>query len=119
MKHSEFVEAYNTGKIAVHVDKNRAGFIYEDPYLLPQSVRSRQAKFRSLFFGLVIIGLVLFFFVKWQIALLVLVVGLLFSRKAQSDTAKGVLESALKSESVLHAAIETNVVRIQTKDIAP
>ncbi len=93
--------------------------MYEESYLLPQNIRFRQANLRILFFGLVILGLVLFFFVKWQVALLVLVIGLLMSRKAQSDSVKGVLESVLRSESVWHAAVENNVVRIQEKNIAP
>jgi len=40
MNHSDFVEKYNSNLIAVNVDRNKAGFIYEQPGLIPQQFRS-------------------------------------------------------------------------------
>lgn len=39
MTHSEFVEKYNSNKLLVNVDKNKAGYMYRDPYLMPHKLR--------------------------------------------------------------------------------
>ncbi len=35
MNYSDFIERYNSNQMSVDVDKNKAGFMYEQPSLMP------------------------------------------------------------------------------------
>ncbi len=113
MNHEQFVKAYNERTISASIDKDKAGFFYENPYLLPNSVRRRQALLRTGMFGLIAIGIVLFFFVPWYIALAVTIAGLVFSRIAQADAAKGLFESLITSEGLYKQAIDQEALVIR------
>ena len=71
MEHSTFVQKYRANKIEVSVDKNKAGFMYENLGLLSQKLRKKQALIRTCGFGGVLLGIVLFFFFPWWFALIV------------------------------------------------
>ena len=112
MEHSEFVDRYSKGEISVNVDKNQAGFMYGRPGLMPQSLRARQARYRTFAFGGVIVGIALFFLATWWVALAVLFFGLYMFPQAQKSAAAGVLEAALLDASVYKIAKESNVIVI-------
>lgn len=113
MEHSEFVSGYNTGQVKAHVAKDASGFLYEKPGLISQKYRTQQAMIRTLFFGGVVVGAALFFFVEWYIALLVLLFGLFMSTRAQKAAAKGVLDTALADESFYRMVIDKGILRVE------
>lgn len=65
MLHSEFVEKYRRGLITVTGDKNKAGYIYESPWMIPDRLRTQQALIRTLAFGGTLGGIAAFFFAPW------------------------------------------------------
>jgi len=113
MDYGEFVEKYNSNKITVRVDRNKAGFMLEDPTLMPQHFRAQQAKLRALGFGGVIAGIALFFFVQWWIALTVLILAFYIFPRAQKQAADAVLNASLYNPLVYHTAIANAVFDIQ------
>lgn len=113
MDHSTFVEKYQTKKIKVAVDKNKAGFMYQYPELLPQTLRKKQALIRAVAFGLVLLSIILFFFITWWQALIVLIISLYMFPYAQNSAAKGVFGVALKDKYVYQIAMENQVLTIK------
>ena len=113
MIHSDFVEKYNSNQIAVNVDRNKAGFMYEQPGLIPQQFRAKQAMIRTVAFGGILLGVVLFFFVPWWAALGVLFFGLYMFTQAQKNAAKGVLLASLQDLNVYQVAVENQVLVIK------
>ena len=114
MEHSEFVSGYKSRAVKAHVDRNAAGFLYAKPGLIPQKYRTQQAIIRALFFGGVILGIALFFFVDWYVALAVLVFGLFMSTRATQFAAKGVLETALADPAFYQMVTEKGVLRVES-----
>ena len=110
MNHSDFVEKYSSKQIAVDVDRNQAGFMHDQPGLMPQQFRTKQAMIRTLAFGGLALGVVLFFFVPWWAALGVLFIALKMFHQAQKSAAKGVLEASLQDPNVYRIAVENQVL---------
>lgn len=113
MDHSVFVEKYRSGLITVSVDKNKAGFMYESPLLMPQKLRTQQAIVRTAAFGGLLVGVALFLFAPWWFALAILLLGGFMFPKAQYLAAKGVLKAALESRLVYEVDIQNNVLDIK------
>lgn len=113
MDHSTFVEKYQTKKIEVIVDRNKAGFMYSTPELLPPNLRKKQALIRTAAFIVILLGIILFFFVPWWQALIVLFVGLFLFPYAQNSAAKGVLEASLTNNDVYQIAMDNQVLIIK------
>jgi hypothetical protein len=112
MEHDEFVQKYRAGLLAVRVDREKAGFLYEKPGLMPESLRMRQANLRAIAFGGVGLGIALFFFVEWWIAALVLIMGLVMLPYCQRSGARGVLEASLSDPGVYQVASDNRVLQI-------
>ncbi|MBA2882820.1 hypothetical protein HNR65_003175 [Desulfosalsimonas propionicica] len=112
MQHSEFVRKYKNNEISVHIDKNAAGFFYQSKGFMPEHLRRKQTMTRAFGLGGLIGGAALFFFTKWYIALIVLVIGLSFFPKAQKKAAEGVLEASLEYPEIFEYASSNNVLRI-------
>lgn len=68
---------------------------------------------RAIAFGGFIIGIGLFFFVKWWIALSILLVSLFFFPKVQQHAANGVLKVSLYNPTVYKEAINNNVFELK------
>lgn len=113
MEHAVFVEKYLANKIVVSVDKNKAGFMYGNPGLMSQRLRTQQAMIRTVAFGGAILGAALFFIAPWWLALGVLLVGLFMFPKAQRLAAEGVLEASLRDSSVYQVAIDNQVLVVK------
>ena len=106
MDHSVFVEKYRANQIAVDVDKNKAGFLYHKPSLIPQDLLAKQEKFRTLGFGGLLLTFVLFFLMPRWVALSVLVIAIYMFTQAQKSALRGVIEAALKYLYVYKEAVE-------------
>jgi uncharacterized protein YjeT (DUF2065 family) len=113
MNHSEFRQKLQNGQIEVLVDRNKAGFMYRDPNLLPHPIRVQQAKIRTLGFGLLAIGIVLFFFVPWWIPIIVLFVGMLQFPRVTRKAAEGVLEASKLYPHVFETAVSNGVISVR------
>ena len=110
MEHSAFVEKYHSNQISVSVDKNNAGFMYKTPGVMPQNLRAKQAMFRTVAYGGSLLGIALFFFTSWWVALGVLLAGLFMFPQAQKSAARGVLEASLEHPSVYKVAVDNEVI---------
>lgn len=113
MTYEEFVKNYQAGTIKVHVDRNASGFLYETPGLMPHHVRKRQALIRTAMFGLMILGLVLFFFVKWYIAAAALFAGMFMATRATKAAGEGVFQTALADPGFYELVTEKRILRIE------
>jgi hypothetical protein len=112
MEHGEFVQKYRAGLLVVRVDREKAGFLHGKPGLMTGRLRRSQANLRAIAFGGVGLGIALFFFVKWWIAGLVLIVGLVMFPYCQRSGARGVLEASLSDPGVYQVASQTGVLQI-------
>jgi len=115
MEYEEFVSKFRAGELNVHVDRNKAGYMYNYQDLISSNLRSKQFLIRAVGFIGLISGIILFFFVEWFIATLILIVGLLSFPSAQKDAANGVLKSSLDSKKVYNFALNNNVIKIESK----
>lgn len=113
MEHSDFVTKYRAGQVSVRIDKNKAGFMYEDAYLMPRNLRTKQALIRTVAFAGIPIGLVLYFFTPWWFATIVLVLSFFLFPVAQSQAASGVLKAALENPHIYQIALEEKVLVLQ------
>lgn len=116
MEHGEFVQKLKDNKINVRVEKNRAGFMYQSPSLMPQKYRAEQAKLRTLAFGGIILGIALFFFVEWWIALIVLLGGFFAFPQCQKRAAHGVLQASISDPFIYQAACDNGVLLIEQNE---
>lgn len=60
-----------------------------------------------------LLGIALFFFIPWWIALIVLLGGFASFPWAQKAAAKGVLEASLDTEYVFQLAVDNEVIKIK------
>lgn len=115
MEHQEFVQKYKSGAIAVSVDRNKAGFMYQSPSLLPDRLRTQQALARTVAFGGVLGGIVAFFFAPWWLALGIIMIGFCGFPTAQRLAAAGVLEAAIENPLVYDLATERGVLFVRER----
>ncbi|OGM54239.1 hypothetical protein A3F62_04330 [Candidatus Woesebacteria bacterium RIFCSPHIGHO2_12_FULL_44_11] len=115
MEYSDFVSKYKAGQIEVLVDRNKAGFMYQDPGLLPQNLRKKQVFIRTGAFVVVLLGIVMFVIAPWWLALIVLLVGLFMFPYAQKSGAKDVLAASLADSRVYQVAVDNQVLVLSEK----
>lgn len=113
LEHSSFVSGYQSGSLTVHVDRNAAGYLYEQEGLILEKHRTLQAMTRSFFFGGVIGGIALLFFVQWYFALAVLLFGIFMSRVATRAAARGVLQTALVRPRFYKKVKDSGILRFE------
>jgi hypothetical protein len=102
-----------TGQIAVSVDRNAAGYMYEDPHLMPQILRTKQTLIRAVAFGGLLVSIALFFLVTWWWAFLALVFSLTMFTVAQKQAARGVLDAALLDPRIYQIATDKHVLIVK------
>jgi|GEM_PF-2329351 len=115
MEHAEFVERYKNGEIDVHIDKEAAGFFYEEKGFMPQYLRNQQRFIRFLFLGGTIGSIALFFYIPWYFALILLILSLQCAPKAQTMAAKGVLEASLKYPDIYYYSVSKGVLSVSER----
>lgn len=99
MDHHVFVEKYRSNKIAVDVDKNKAGFMYGQPGLIPQEFRTKQALIRTFAFGGCLLCVTMFFFIPWWAALCIVRWALYVSTSPKERCERGAASRGTKSDS--------------------
>jgi len=115
MTHDEFVKKFNAGQIDILIDKNLAGYLYEQPYLLPRHIRTRQAVLRTVAYAGFAISLVLFFLTPWWVASGCLLASWSMFVVCQKSAVKGVYEAVLDYSNVYQTAIIAGVLKIKEK----
>lgn len=113
IEHSDFVRKLKANEIVIYVDKNKAGYLYGAKGLLSDRLRTQQALARTLAFGGVFLGIVLFFLAPWWIATTILIFGLAMLPRAQSLAAKGVLKECITNPYLYSVAIAEGVLQIK------
>ena len=113
MDHSTFVEKYRSRELSISVDRSKASYMYQDPHLLPQGLRTRQALFRTVAFVGLLLGIASFFFLTWWLASAVLLFGFFMFPLAQAFAARGILEASLQDEYVYENAIQNEIFLIR------
>lgn len=113
MDHGAFVSAYQQGAVKVHVDRSRAGHLYQDPLLMPHAIRKRQALQRLIAFTGIVGGAVSFIWLPWWASLGIAGFFCASLREVQRAAAEGVLEAALIRPHVYEAAVATGTMRLE------
>ena len=113
MEHSEFVRKLAEKEISVRVDKNKAGFMYGKPGLMPRKYRLQQTNLRAIAFGGIIVAIALFFFVDWWIPLIVLLGALYLVPKCQQAAAAGVLKASIEDPNIYQIAYDNGLFLIE------
>jgi len=113
MNHTDFVSRYQNNQVTVDIDKNKAGFMYEQQGLMPQNLRAKQAMIRTLAFGGIIMAIALFFFAPWWFGLGVLLFALYMFPQAQKNAARGVLQASLENPGVYEIAVQNQVLKVR------
>jgi hypothetical protein len=108
-----FLDEYRRGAVKAHVDKSKAGFMYEDPYLLPRRIRKRQANLRLVAFGGALIGFGSMFWLPWWAGLAIVVAFSTFFPKAQNAAAQGVFEAVLEDAHIYEVALTRGVLCVE------
>lgn len=117
MEHKEFVEALDAQTIDVLVHRNLAGHLFKNPYLLPQKHRKQQAILRAFAFTFLILGVALFFFLDWYIALIIFLFGLFLFPVCQAHASKSVLTAALESPNLFAHCLESGIIKINKRKV--
>ena len=113
MEHAQFVEQFNERHISVHINKNKAGFLYRDEGLMPDNLRAKQAWLRGMAFGGLLFGLIAFFYTPWWVAAGIVLVAFLSFPYVQASGVKGILQAALQSQKVYDVAVKNKVLRVK------
>ncbi len=113
MEHSIFMDKYKANEIAVDIDRNKAGFMYEKQGVMPQKLRTKQANIRAVAFGSILVGLALFFFAPWWAGVAVLLIALYMFPQVQKQAAKGVLEASLQNSQIYEIAVQNHVLKVR------
>ena len=116
MEYDEFTEGYKAGTIRAHVDKNAAGLMYDDPAVLPRSIRKRQAIQRLIAITGIVGGGISFFWLPWWGAGLIIIFFLASFYEIRKSAAQGVLEAALQNITIYNLAIEKKVLNVESVD---
>jgi uncharacterized membrane protein YdbT with pleckstrin-like domain len=115
MTHSEFIKHYQNNTITVKVNNAKAGYFFQNKTLLSKDAHKKQFSLRLLVFLSILTGVILFFFVKWYIAIIFIVLGCFFATKATDSAGDSVLRASLADEYIYNLAIENSTLNISKK----
>lgn len=111
---SEFVRLYKSKQISVSVDKSTSPMFMRSSSA-PRNWRIALKILNTLTIVALPTALVLFFFVKWWIPLIIISLVLMFRKAIKEETAKAVVEESLKTPEFYVHAVRSGVMRIITK----
>jgi hypothetical protein len=117
MNHTEFVRAYEAGA-SVLFDGNIAAHLFRTG-LVPREDARREVHRRTVETLLLLSGIALFFFVKWYLALAVLVTGGLATGLGHGHSARVVFNAALRNPALYAEAARRGAFRLVQPGGAP
>ena len=117
MNHKDFVEAWDAQTIDVKIHKSLAGHLFKNPYLLSQKYRKQQVLLRVFAFSVLLLGIVMFFFLDWYIALIIFLFGLFLFPVCQAHASKSVLNAALESPNLFAHCLESGIIKINKRKV--
>ena len=108
MPHEEFVNKYRSRKISLTVNTNAAGYLFQS---VLADHASKQANYRAIFFGGIIVGIISIFFVGWW-SLLAFLVGIIGHKLSSRHTDRSVIAKVLESEFAYHELAEARIIAL-------
>jgi hypothetical protein len=120
MTHSEFVEAYKVGQIAVRVNRNLAVKVMNSPYIhMPKRFKVAHDFWTWIFLLSIPVAIAVGILVTWWVGLIIFIICLPLSRTIQNSATKFVLEHALKNSEFFEKAIDMGLLIIEEKNHNP
>ena len=116
MNHTQFVSALSAGKITVQVNRDAASHLYAQTGFFSESARRTQVRLRAWAFGLIALGIALFFFAPWPVAAFWLIVGVFQAPRAYRKAGEDTLAAITASPGAYQLALQENVIRVIPKD---
>jgi hypothetical protein len=110
-----FKDMYKMNKISVDVDLNK-GHALMASEVAPKSWRNTIKTLRFFIVLSILSGLILFFFVKWWIPIIIFIVSGFLSNAIRKESAKAVVETSLNNITFYHHAVESKTLTVRVKD---
>lgn len=112
LSYEEFFELHNAGKIEIATNKQWAMIVCDsDPRIeRPEKFWHEVRKCCAL--GMLLIGIVLFFFIPWYWALLIFMLGFPAAKGARDKSAEVVARACLKDAGLYYTCVDAGIVRV-------
>ncbi|MCG8345889.1 MAG: hypothetical protein MI685_12135 [Chlorobiales bacterium] len=111
----EFVARHKTKKISPWVDLNKGHALMKSP-LGPSNWRVTIKLMTWLTLLAIPTAIVLFFFIKWWIPVIIIVLSFMFMRAIRQEAAKAVIETSLENPEFYSHAILSGTMKIYSAD---
>lgn len=112
--HADLVAGYRAGTARIHVDMSKAMHVCDRDKRLGGGVRAAHHFWKNTGCLLPLVGITLFFFVKWYWAVGAIIAGLLVMSATRKSAAQFVQQHILEDEGFYYDMIEAGVVRVST-----
>lgn len=110
LSHDELVQAYRTGRVQIHVDMSRAMHVCDKDQRFTKGVKFAHHFWKNAGCALPLVGVTLFFFVKWYWAVGALILGFMTMQATRKSSAQFVRDLALENEGFYYDMINLNVI---------
>lgn len=114
MDHAEFVEKWESGKLALHVDKSLA-FQAADAGLLPPGYRAAQTFYGWVWILGLLAAVALMIWYIWWVGLIVLLVSLALPNAIKTTASQGIRDKLVEDEEFYNFARELELFQITEK----
>lgn len=111
----EFAEKYKAQEIRPWVDINKGHALMKSPFG-PSNWRVTIKLMTCLTLLSILTAIVLFFYIKWWIPVIIIVISLVFMRAIRQESAKAVIETSLENPEFYSHAILSGTMKIFTAD---
>jgi len=116
MEHGEFVQAWNTGKLLVDVDRTKALYIAGAKNLLPNRYRYAHIFWSWIWILTIPAAFVVMYYYTWWAGLLILFfVTPIISKATKRSAMQFMIDYALENPAFYAAAVEKGVIRVRFK----
>jgi hypothetical protein len=117
MTHSEFVEAYKAGQVAVRVNRNLAVKVMNSPSIhMPKRFKVAHDFWTWIFLLSIPVAIAVGILVTWWVGLIIFIICLPLSRAIQNSATKFVLEHALENSEFFEKAVDMGLLIIEEKN---
>jgi hypothetical protein len=115
MEHSEFIEAWNQGKLDVDVDRSRALKIANSK-MLPKRYRAAHIFWSWVWMLSIPAAIAVMFLYKWWVGLLILIlVTPVISKSTKKSAMQFMIDYSLESPEFYQFALAEGVIRVRQK----
>lgn len=115
MEHSEFIEAWNQGKLDVDVDRSKALKI-ANSRMLPKRYRAAHIFWSWMWMLSIPAAIAVMFLYKWWVGLLILIlVTPLISKSTKKSAMQFMIDYSLENPEFYHFALAEGIIRVRQK----